>query len=280
MFGAFTGAMIILIGTTVFSWQLGAFGNQVPQLDTPPGTCMNWPKEDTSAMSKVSCEQDHLFEVAGTQDLAADHDRRAAFPDKDQWKQLVNKKCTEMSVQYLAGKLDPEGRYSVGAILPSEPNWKLGDRALRCGIQVASSSGKLYPTKDSAKTQDQSNVHPTGVCLGIALNFTDIVDCAQPHSAEVIGTIDLGAQFPDFAPAEQQDNKLNQLCNDLAKAYAPGLDISGNKLTVYWDNRKEESWKAGSKKVDCKIGAKDEVGIVPVVGSVKGQFSKQQQPGG
>ena len=48
--------------------------------------------------------------------------------------------------------------------------------------------------------------------------------------------------------------------------------IADKGLTVYWDNITEESWNAGSRKVNCNLAAllPDRSGFAPVTGSVKG----------
>ena len=49
--------------------------------------------------------------------------------------------------------------------------------------------------------------------------------------------------------------------------------IAKKKLTVYWDNLTEESWNAGSRKINCNLAAllPDRSGFAPVTGSVKGE---------
>ena len=56
-------------------------------------------------------------------------------------------------------------------------------------------------------------------------------------------------------------------------SYAGGENvISDKKLTVYWDNLTEESWNAGSRKINCNLAAllPDRSGFAPVTGSVTG----------
>jgi len=55
--------------------------------------------------------------------------------------------------------------------------------------------------------------------------------------------------------------------------------ITDKKLTVYWDNITEDSWKAGSRKVNCNLAAllPDRSGFAPVTGSVKGAVSVGDQ---
>ena len=51
-----------------------------------------------------------------------------------------------------------------------------------------------------------------------------------------------------------------------------GLTSRWTKLTLYWDNLSEASWKAGSRKVNCNLAAllPDRSGFAPVLGTVRG----------
>ena len=50
------------------------------------------------------------------------------------------------------------------------------------------------------------------------------------------------------------------------------LTCDGRSLSLYSDTLKQESWTAGSRKVNCKVGALEEDGSLrPVVGSVRAQ---------
>ena len=103
-----------------------------------------------------------------------------------------------------------------------------------------------------AREQDQSAVHDPGTCLGIdGRTIGDPVDCASPHAVEAVGVVDLGAKFADKFPAvDAQDDFLQTECTKIATNYAGGDDvITQKKLTVYWDNLTEDSWKAGTRRV-------------------------------
>ncbi|MDQ4009725.1 MAG: septum formation family protein [Actinomycetota bacterium] len=238
-------------------------------------TCLTWQKPDAADASQVSCQQPHLFEVIGTLELT-DFDSEAAYPDAARWEQLVTERCTQRTTQALADRFDPFGRFTVGAIKPSEAGWLRGDRALRCGVQTAGRTGTLFATTGSVLQQDQSDVHPPGTCLGNdGKALGDPVDCAGPHAVELVGVIDLKGAFPDGYPDEAaQDRELNKECTRLAKDFAGGSAVAANKgLTLFWATLRAESWRAGSTRVDCRLGAflPDRSGFAPVTGSVKGE---------
>jgi hypothetical protein len=236
-----------------------------------PGTCLTWTKPDASDTTAVDCAQSHLFEQAGTVRLTDQQD----LPDDGRWRQLVRDRCDAVVRDYLGGRFDPDGRYRVGALKPSPVKWAAGDRELRCGLQSASRSGALYPMVGTAREQDQAAVHEPGTCLGIdGRTISDPVDCVQPHAVEAVGVVDLGGEFDEGFPAvDAQDEFLQKQCAKTATAYAGGDDvIAEKKLTVYWDNLTEESWKAGTRRVNCNLAAllPDRSGFAPVTGSVRG----------
>ncbi|MDQ3886728.1 MAG: septum formation family protein, partial [Actinomycetota bacterium] len=225
----------------------------------------------------------HLFEVTGVMDLAPEFGPSAAFPGEETWRMLVAERCTPLSTQFLGGRFDPFGKFSVGAIKPSEGSWRRGDRELRCGLQVVGRSGALFPTTGSAATQDQSDVHETGTCLGLdGIGVGDPVDCAQPHAVEIVGVVDLGAAFPGGYPDEAaQDRLLSEQCNQLATGYTGGPQVVGEKgLIIFSETLRPESWEAGSRRVDCRLGAflPDRSGFAPVTGSVRGEVQVGTEP--
>jgi hypothetical protein len=56
--------------------------------------------------------------------------------------------------------------------------------------------------------------------------------------------------------------------------------IADKKLTVYWDNLTEESWTAGTRRVNCNLAAllPDRSGFAPVTGSVRGPVTVGETP--
>jgi len=257
-------------------------GNRV--FDAPVGSCLDWTASDAVDVHVVNCAQPHLFESVGALSLSAVYGPAAAFPAENAWQPLVQDKCTPLASTYLDGKYDPFGRYAVGALKPSQPGWRNGDRSLHCGLQVIARSGEVYRVLGGARGQDQSDIHQPGTCLGIdGVDIGDPVDCAQPHAVEVVGVVNLAVPFPesDYPDEAKQDEAAGPVCNQLAAEYAGGPNaVSDKKLTVYWDTLRPESWRAGTRKVDCKLGAllPDKSGFAPVTGGVKGAVSIANTP--
>lgn len=278
---SFAGATVPVLGTlAALPAASGSSGaREVPAPPATPGTCLMWTRPDAADTDVVDCAQPHLFEQAGSVALADD----MALPDDRQWRQLVNERCQAVVVEYLGGKFDPDGRYRVGALKPSPSKWADGDRELRCGVQSASRSGALLPLSGRAAESEQAAVQEPGTCLAIdGRTIGDPVDCAGPHAVEAVGVVGLSEKFPDAFPAVgDQDAYLQPQCAKIANEYAGSADaISDKGLTVYWDNITEESWKAGSRKVNCNLAAllPDRSGFAPVTGPVRGDVVVGDEP--
>ncbi len=278
---SFAGATVPVLGTLAAlpAASSGSSAREVPPPPATPGTCLMWARPDAADTEVVDCTQPHLFEQAGSVTLADD----LALPDDRQWRQLVNERCQPVVLQYMGGKFDPDGRYRVGALKPSPSKWSDGDRELRCGVQSASRSGALLPLSGRAAESEQAAVQEPGTCLAIdGRTIGDPVDCAGPHAVETVGVVDLSEKFADAFPAVgDQDAFLQPQCAETAGKYAGNADaISDKGLTVYWDNITEESWNAGSRKVNCNLAAllPDRSGFAPVTGPVKGDVVVGDEP--
>ncbi|GAB3139014.1 septum formation family protein [Amycolatopsis sp. NPDC004378] len=299
MGGIFAGALIALALSVVFSWSdgiAGGAGGGAGKLSaeaeaafhSPPGSCLSWDNPDASDARKVACTQPHLFEVTTLVDIGAQFPAGAPVPSLDQWQQIAQQKCTADVKPYLGHPLDPYGKLTTNLLRPTTSQWDDGDRQLRCGLQWAGPGGKLLPTTGPAKSQDQSLVFEPGTCLALqGKGVGDPIDCAQPHSYEIIATLNLQDKFKEGYPS-QNDQKawLDTECTKQAADYTGGADLDAKKLILTWDLREQESWDAGSAKVNCKVAAllPDKSGLQAVTGSVKaapgGPDGGQPQDGG
>ncbi|WP_245614452.1 septum formation family protein [Actinokineospora inagensis] len=279
MSGAFAGSLLLLISSMAFSWPVGAGGGlsaeeeRARAFDSPAGSCLNWTPPDPTDMRRVDCAQPHLFEVTSNVDISADYPASAPPPDLDHWQDIAQAKCTPSATSYLGGKLDPYGKFRVNALKPVDSQWQNGDRKLRCGLQRIAPSGGLLPSTGSAATQDQSDVHDPGTCLELnGQKIGDPISCDKAHAYEIVGSVDLSQAFTgDFPADDAQREKAIELCAAVTKEYTGGADLTAKHLTPYSDTLKQESWAAGSRKVDCKVGAKlpDGSGLAPITNSVR-----------
>lgn len=286
--GALVGAVLGVLLASAAGWKPSG-GPAPTRSDQPvpaealaaaPGSCLDWSSTGASDAHRVDCAQRHVFEVTGPADLSGNFAPGIPFPDDPTWRGVVEARCTELTTKYLGGHYDPYGIYTVGALKPSRAAWQAGAREIRCGLQVTGVSGALYPVVGSASDRDQSAIHRVGTCLGInGKTVGDPVDCANPHGYEVVGVVNLGQQFASgFPEVAKQDEFLGPACAKRAADYAGGTDVVAQKgLIGAWDDRKKESWDAGSRQVNCLLGAKlpDALGpgLAPVTGSVTGQVS-------
>lgn len=293
MIGAFVGALLLLVTSMTLSWPVavGRVGSAEDAeaaakaaLDSPSGTCLSWRRADAADMRRIDCAQPHRFEVTSNLDISHLYPANAPAPDATTWQQIATERCVDGAKAYLRAELDPFGRYAVNALKPTDRQWAEGDRKLRCGLQSTAASGELLDLAGTARGADQSNVHDPGVCF--ALNGTaigDPVDCKLAHAFEVVGNSDLTAVFPAEYPTEEaQGEKLVELCAAVAAQYTGGLDLASKQLTLFWDTLKAESWAAGSRSVDCKVGAKvpDGSALAAVTGSVRAVQSTPSAPPG
>ncbi|GAB3286120.1 septum formation family protein [Parasphingorhabdus pacifica] len=296
MISAAIGALLVLLVSALLNWPTGGDGSGAggpggegaapappPVFEAKAGDCLNWTQADAADIEQARCNSPHLFEVTGRADLGPEFAGEAPYPASEQWQELKQEHCTGVAREYLQGGFDPNGRFSVGAFTPSEEGWNSGDRELHCGLQQPGPSGKLYRFEDRVANLDQSDVYQVGKCLGI--NGTAVwepVRCTEPHSVEITGLVDLGAQFPDGYPAEEdQDNFLATRCGELTAEFAGSPTAVEEKgLVAYWDTVPPESWEAGSHKVNCKVSAQlpDGSGLAPVTGSVKGEVRVGEEP--
>lgn len=292
--GVLVGAFLMLVVATVDTFAgtgmpvLGSYADggaapaAAPPAPPPPdtaGTCLNWTRPDAADTAAVDCARPHLFEQAGSVKLLD----QPAFPADAAWQKLVSERCTPVVTGYLKNKFDPDGRFRVGALKPSQQRWDGGEKAMRCGLQSASRSGGMLPITGTVASQDQSAVVAPGTCLGInGRTVGDTVNCTQQHAVEAVAVMDLGPQFKDKLPSvDEQDGFLQPACLKAANDFAGNDQVIGQKkLTVYWDNLSEASWNAGSRKVNCNLASllPDGSGFAAITGSIKGQLSVAGQP--
>ena len=276
MIGAVLGALVLLTTSALFAWPVSGLSSSRPDpnlaFDAPDGSCLTWSADNV--MNKVDCTAQHLFEIAGSADITAKYPISAGFPTAAQWQQISQDYCAPIATTFLAGKLNPTGKYSPGALKPNEQQWAAGKRTLRCGLQAVGPGGKVLPTTGSAKTADQSAVYDVGTCLGInGKAVSDPVPCSQAHAYEIVGIIDVSILAQGKYPDEKtQNDLLYPACVKAASDYTRNFDLTKNGLTVTWDTLKQASWDVGSHRVNCKVGAKlpDGSGLQTVTNSVKG----------
>lgn len=267
---AVLAAVVTLLGVTGNLPFGTADGGSGPASASTPGTCVTWTQAAETDAVAIACSQPHLFELAGLANVADE----PTYPNDARWRVLVDDRCTPIVTHYLGERFDPLGRYVVGGVQPSTSQWAAGDQALRCGLRVRTRSGAPAPATGTVAESDQSAIQPVGTCLAIVGRAVgDPASCSGPHAVEVAAVVDLARKFTAaFPETADQDAYLRPMCAKVADAYAAGSGvIAAKKLTVFWDNLDEASWNAGSRRVNCLLGAllPDRSGFAPITGSVR-----------
>jgi Septum formation len=79
----------------------------------------------------------------------------------------------------------------------------------------------------------------------------DLVDCDEPHDAEVFGTVELEqARDAPYPGDEETINRVNDLCTRLFEDYV-GEPPSESELTIDGIYPVEESWRFGDREGVC-----------------------------
>jgi putative regulator of septum formation len=209
-----------------------------PSADTPSGNCLTWPPGEPERARQVDCGDEHLFEVAGSEPGDAADAARS------------QQTCARAVANYLGPRYDPGGRFVVGAV--STPG------RLMCGLQLPSIGIASVGFKGLVADQDQSNVWPTGTCLGIREGeTTDVaVDCGLPHALEITGTVDLSTKFGQAAPATAaQDAVVRDACGAATSAYLSPSTLDATSLAVRYQPIEAAGWAAGSRRIACRVGS-------------------------
>lgn len=244
--------------------------------NAPVGTCLHWTAPDARDMHKVACAKAHMFEVTEVVDISDDYADGVAQPPQGKWAKVSEKRCTKGARVYLNKPLDPDGKFSVTAFWPNQQDWDGGNRKLRCGLwRMVGDS--LQATKGPAVRQNQSDVWAIGTCLALVdKGIGGPVRCTDKHSYEMIALKSLGKKFDGYPSKGKQDAWLDKECEQAAKRYTGGRKLD-KKLIIAWDTRSKASWQAGSKLVNCKVGAllADKSGLAPITGSIAGKPAKK-----
>ncbi|WP_041631236.1 septum formation family protein [Corynebacterium terpenotabidum] len=270
---------------------------QVAFSDADAGDCLNWTQdgEVTRDIVTVDCAEPHRFEVATREDLSqyptSEFGEDAPQPDLERQQQLTEELCVSPTTEYLGGKLDPTGRYTISPILPPAEGWAEGDRTMLCGVMVTDADGTAQEVTGVAAGSDQSRFSQVDTCVRATDDTATEVPCDQPHSWQVTKVVNLGDNFTGEWPSvEDQNTWLAGICDAAAVDYFGGGDAGDealyqSTLAPFWTTMSEDSWNAGSRTVNCSLvkGTEDNTGFAELAGDVRGDFTidgaaPEQQP--
>ncbi|MFI8775145.1 septum formation family protein [Gordonia sp. NPDC062954] len=249
-----------------------------------PDDCLDWPADNPGDPSKVACDQQHRFEVAGPLDTGllpgSEFGESASWPGAGRFAAIRDEQCPVIVDAYLDGRLDPQGRFSVGMMYPSQVQWDKGARELRCGLQQTGADGMADQFVGRVAEQDQSFQWPPGTCIGIDpanRKPTGVaVNCTEAHAFQTTGTVVLSQRFGNplsgkpWPGVEAQNDYLQSICPVQATRFLGGKQkLDATTLNVQWSVLSEPSWLAGSRTAVCYLGLPDRGGFATLVGDAR-----------
>ncbi len=245
-----------------------------------PGSCLMWDLNDKGAavnFQEVDCASEHRFEVSSREDLSiyptSEFSSDAPLPNLERQAQLREELCQGDTLNYLDGKFDPSGRYSIAPILPPDKAWAAGDRTMLCGLQTTNEQGVPQVTTGRVLEVDQANIAAPGQCRRVTDNqVLRDVPCADPHQLETVSVVNLLEQFPRAFPTpDEQNTFLAQRCTQDAEDYLGGEEaLYQSTLQPYWGVVSESSWAGGTHSVNCSlVRANSEGSFAALTGTAK-----------
>jgi hypothetical protein len=79
--------------------------------------------------------------------------------------------------------------------------------------------------------------------------LTDVIDCSQPHNAEVVTVIDLGEEFPSWPGAQV----LRDTAADRCAAAVEALAVDGTEYAAGWDIPVRLLWEQSLRMLTCTL---------------------------
>ncbi|WKD59998.1 septum formation family protein [Corynebacterium caspium] len=292
------GCAIAAVFGTAYTWPYAETGPRAgtttatkpavePFTTATVGDCLNWDFSETGLVTNFqqsSCDTDHRFEITAREDLASypssEFGPAASPPSITRQAQLREELCAAATLQYLNGRLDPLGKFSIAPILPPPSVWDAGDRTMLCGVQANDESGRPLVTVGPAAKQDQARVVGRGSCLTInKAHSLHPVDCAADHHLEVTTTVNLLPIFDHTPSVEEQDAHLREVCTTAAMEYLGSEEnLYNSTLQPYWRTLGAESWEGGSHSVNCALIAARDGDYATLQGSATGPFTIDGNP--
>lgn len=274
------------LGSTVIGE--GGSYNETDFTRSQAGDCLTWTDDAAGTPTTVSCVESHRFEVAGTLDTTqfpgSEFGPNAPWPGPQRFAQVRDEQCGVVVDRYLNGGLDPQGRFAVGLMFPSQAQWDRGARVLRCGIEQPGPGGDQVEFTGRAADTDQSFAWPEGTCIGFdeatRKPTTQPVDCTQkPHAFQTTAVVDLSQRFggrnsgKPWPAIAAQNEYLQTICPNRTNQFFGGEDkFKATTLNVQWSVISEVSWMNGSRRVVCYVALPDRGGFAKLVGDARQQL--------
>jgi hypothetical protein len=229
----------------------------VPSLvlgDYERGDCATWDQaQDEAPAHLVDCDDAHLIELVAPRKVGDDFTH---FPTEAEWDYLDATLCGPVVERYLGTRIDPQGMYAAGGIMPTEASWDDGLRQIECGVIHAGTSRLprlMVPFDGAVDGTRQYEAKPPGTCLPLVGDqIGEPVPCDQPHALEVVGAVDLSGRI-DHAPDDDElETLLGDECRRQAIAYV-GHPLDGD-LRDGWVSLLPGAWDGGHRVLECTVG--------------------------
>ena len=261
----------------------GAAGGRSSSRHPPatPGTCLNWTRADAADTHVVDCAQ--AAPVRAGRHRARWPTRRRCPTTGSGASSSASAATRSSSSTWAAGSTRTAGSGSARSSRrpPSGPR-ATGSCAAGCRARRGRARCTRWRARPSSRTSRRCTSRaPAWASTGARSATRSTAPGRTPWRRWGSSTSRRSSTTTSSRPSATQDEFLQTECTKIATAYAGGADVIGaKKLTVYWDNLTEESWKAGTRRVNCNLAAllPDRSGFAPVTGSVRGPVTVGDTP--
>ncbi|MGW2400594.1 septum formation family protein [Kitasatospora sp. NPDC001664] len=122
-------AVTTVVVATKGSEAVREVGQRVRDAEKPwePGECFRGGNDELSRAEEVPCTEPHRMEVFTAYDLADQ-----AYPGSEELRTMVLGRCRRGQYGYVLDRMAIPRGTRIGALMPSETQWKLGGRGMVC----------------------------------------------------------------------------------------------------------------------------------------------------
>lgn len=243
-----------------------------PAFDLPAaGTCVDRPASATFNPlalhgSTVGCDSGHTSEVVTVAAVEAGAAQASEAPARtSEAFRAAYVACGKAVSDYVGGDWHT-GMLGIDLQMPARPPWEGGLRSSVCSVHqlsdiygrtarsTVSLKGALSGAAPKALRCFDVNGDKDGSWWGQIRAITPI-DCAQPHEAEFVGTVQVGVGAGGPLPTTAQLKEwTSDRCWSAAAAYL-GLTVAQldarDDVGVAWDGFDEDEWQAGERTQRC-----------------------------
>ena len=203
----------------------------------------------------VTCDHTHLIQIAGKVVLQDTDD----YPTRGA--SVYEARCIAMVSDLIGKPLQKEGRFAWGDLSPTDHGYADGDRDVWCAAEVPDQqigqpfygAHQFVPFTGDVRGASQTETLQPGTCLSYRRGPGSHAACDQPHSEEIIGSVQLRENFklPDVSNDAGWRAVAGPQCAVVSYQYA-----GGQLPTDGWTRARpipQWSWDEGNRRVDCAI---------------------------